>query len=102
MTQENDGADWLFPDAEQKQAAQQEKGLVFAQKYLVFSGPTSDPRARELLEHWTGLVRGMRIAASATAQEYAAHNALREFVEQIHLQIGFAMNGQNLPQSRTK
>lgn len=98
---EKDGADWLFPDQEKAKAKQEEKGLVFAQKYLVFSGATADPRARELLEHWTRLVRGTRIAAGATAQEYAAHNALREFVEQIHLQIEFAMNGQNVPKPRT-
>lgn len=102
MAEEKDNIDWLFPDAPEQKALQEEKGLVFAQKYLVFKGPTSDPRARELLEHWTRLIRSKRIAAGATAQEYAAHNAMREFIEQIHLQIEFASNGQNLPKQRTK
>lgn len=93
--------DWLFPQAEQQRAQQEERGLIFAQKYLVFSGPTADPRARELLEHWTKLVRRTRIPANASAQEYAAANSFREFVEGIHAQIEFANNGQNLPKPRT-
>jgi len=93
--------DWLFPQAKQQKADLEEKGLVFAQKYLVFSGSTADPRAKELLEHWTRAVRGTRIPRGASAQEYAAANAVREFVEQIHLQIEFAMNGQNVPKPRT-
>lgn len=101
MTQENEGADWLFPNKEKQQAKQEELGLVFAQKYLVFSGPTSDPRARDLLAHWTGLVRKTPIPRSASVQEYAAANAFREFVEGIHSQIEFANNGQNVPKPRT-
>lgn len=93
--------DWLFPRAAEQRAQQQEKGLVWAQKYLVFSGPTADPRARELLEHWTALVRKTPVPRSASVQEYAAANAFREFVEGIHSQIEFAMNGQNVPKPRT-
>lgn len=100
--EEKEGADWLFPKAEAEKAAQEEKGLVFAQKYLVFSGPTADPRALDLLQHWTALARRKTIAASATVQEYAAHNAFREFVEGIHGQIDFANNGLNQPKLRTK
>ena len=85
---END--DWLFPKSKDQQAELKEKGLVFAQKYLVFSGPTSDPRARDLLAHWTKLVRGTPIPVTATVQEYAAANAFREFIEKIHAQIEFA------------
>lgn len=94
--------DWLFPQAEQQRTDLKERGLVFAQKYLVFGGPTSDPRARELLEHWTAIARRTRIPASAAAQEYAAANAFREFVEGVHQQIEFAQQGQNVPQPRTK
>lgn len=100
MTQENE--DWLYPNAGKQRAEMEEKGLIFAQKYLVFGGPTSDPRARELLEHWTRIARRKRIPANATVQEYATHNALRELVEGIHGQIEFAMNGQNQPKPRTK
>ena len=99
MTEES--ADWLYPDREKQQAAQKEQGLLFSQKYLVFSGSTSDPRARELFEHWTRMVRTERIPRGASPQEYAAANSLREFVEQIHLQIEFASKGQNLPPVRT-
>lgn len=90
--------DWLFPDAEKQKAAQQEKGLVFAQKYLVFQ---QDPRARELLAHWATTVRKQMIAPNATAQEYAYYNARREFVEMIHAQLEFAQNGANQPPIRT-
>ena len=104
MAEEKIDTAWLddiFPNAGKQRAALEEKGLVFAQKYLVFAGPTSDPRARELLEHWSRLVRRTRIPKNATAQELAAHNALREWVEGIHAQIEFAQQGQNVPQPRT-
>ncbi len=100
MTEENE--DWLFPQAGEQRAEIKEKGLVFAQKYLVFSGQTADPRARELLEHWTAIVRKTPIPRDASVQEYAAANAFREFVEGIHSQIDFANNGVNVPQPRTK
>jgi hypothetical protein len=92
--------DWLFPERNEQRALTQEKGLVFAQKYLVFGGPTSDPRARELLAHWTQIARRKRIPANASAQEYAAHNAFRELIEGIHAQIEFASNSGNQPQPR--
>jgi hypothetical protein len=98
---EQEGADWLFPNKERQQAAQEEKGLLFAQQYLVFSGPTSDPRARTLLEHWTKLVRKTPIPRNASVQEYAAANAFREFIEGLHSQIEFANQGQNVPKPRT-
>ena len=98
MTEEKDPADWLFPQAEQKKAEQEEKSFVFAQKYLVFK---QEPRARDLLAHWTVLARRQRVAANATVQEYAAHNAFREMVEGIHAQIEIAENGLNQPKPRT-
>lgn len=98
MAEEN--VDWLFPDKQKQQAKQEEKGLVFAQKYLVFAGPTSDPRARDLFEHWTALVRKTPIPRGASVQEYAAANAFREFIEGIHSQIEFAQQGQNVPKPR--
>lgn len=101
MAEEKEGADWLFPTAEKQKAVQEEKGLVWAQKYSVFGGPTSDPRARELLEHWTLIARRTRIPAGVSAQEYAAANAFRELIEGIHAQIEFAMKGSNQPKIRT-
>lgn len=94
--------DWLFPDAVEQKAEQKEKGLVFAQRYLVFGGPTSDPRARELLEHWSAIARRKRLPDNASLGELAAQNAFSRFIEGIHEQIEFAQLGQNVPQPRTK
>lgn len=92
-----EGEDWLFPEKEEQQAKLEEKGLVFAQKYLVFHGPTADPRARELFEHWTNWVRRQKVP-SDNHGALAAHGALREFLESIAGQIEFAMKGaQSLP-----
>lgn len=93
--------DLLFPHAAKQKAKREADGLVFAQKYLVFSGPTADPRARDLIEHWTALVRKTPIPRGASVQEYAAANAFREFIEGIHSQIEFANQGQNAPKLRT-
>ncbi len=95
------GDDWLYPEAARQREAAKQEGLIFAQKYLVFSGPTADPRARELLEHWTARARKTRLPAGASVQEYAAHNAFREFVEGIWTQIEFANSGLNQPTPRT-
>lgn len=94
--------DFLFPQAAKQKAEMEEKGLVFASKYLVFGGPTADPRARELLEHWTAIARRKRLPDNASIGELAAHNAFSRFVEGIHQQIEFAQQGQNVPQPRTK
>lgn len=102
MVEEKDGADWLFPKTEQQKAAQEEKALVFAQRYLVFFGPTSDPRARELLEHWSHGVRKQLVPPNASAQESAYWNSRREFVEAIWSQIGIAQNGKNQPAPQVK
>lgn len=99
MAEENE--DWLLPHAAQQRADLEEKGLIFAQKYLVFSGVTADPRARELFEHWTRTVRQQRIAPGATVQEYAHFNARREFIETIAAQIEFANKGTSVPKPRT-
>lgn len=105
MAEEKNDTAWLddlFPGATKRAEEQKEKGLVFAARYLVFAGPTSDPRARELFEHWTRSVRKASVPKDASLQELAAHNALREWVEGIHTQIEFAQQGQNVPQPRTK
>lgn len=89
--------DDLFPGADKQRAENEEKGLVFAQRYLVFK---HDPRAQQLLEHWTAMVRNQAIAPNATVQEYAYFNSRREFIESIHAQILFASNGGNQPPVR--
>lgn len=94
----DENADWLFPAAGQQKAAMEEKGLVFAQKYLVF---VQDPRARELLDHWTKTARRQTLPPGASVQEYAYFNARREIFEAIHAQIEFAQNGLNQPKART-
>lgn len=97
------GSDWtdLFPKSADQKAVIQQNGLLFAQRYLCFAGPTADPRARELLAHWTALARRVPIPRGASVQEYAAANAFREFVEAIHAQIEFAQQGLNQPTTRT-
>lgn len=95
-----DWLDDLFPGAAARRTEMFEKGVVFAQRYLVFAGPTADPRAKELLEHWTKYVRGNRINPSASHAELAAHNALREWVEGIHQQIDLAQQNASVTSKR--
>lgn len=93
--------DDLFPGAAEKRAEQEEKGWLFSQKYLVFAGATADPRARELLEQWTQAVRRKVVPLNAGLGEYAAANAMREFVEQINAQVELALKGPQQPAKRT-
>lgn len=97
MAEENE--DWLFPNAREQQTQIAQQGLEFARRYLVF---TRDPDAAAILEQWTTQVRKKPLSAGASLQEYAAANAIREFVEGLHAQIDFATKGLNLPTSRTK
>lgn len=98
---EEKNEDWLFPDAGEQRAELEEKGFIFSQRYLVFAGPTSDPRARELLEHWTALARRARLPDDASLGELAAQNAFGRFIEGIHQQIEIAQKGPNQPKPRT-
>lgn len=93
--------DDIFPNASKQRAERETEGFLLAQKYLVFGGPTSDPRARDLLDMWTKGVRKQRIAPNASAQEFAYWNACREFIEIIHSQIELATNGPQQPKPRT-
>ena len=95
MAEENlDAADWLFPKAEEQKAATAIEALKRAQLYLIFEKGD----AKTLLGIWQSLVRGMKLAPNASVQEYAAANAVREFVEGIPKQIEIAHNRGNLPQ----
>ena len=69
--------------------------LVMAQKYMIFESGV----AKELLEFWLRTSRHTKIAPSASAQELAYHNGIREFVESIPLQIQFAKSGGKSPYS---
>lgn len=106
VQQEKPELSWLeelFPGAAQRAQQTREKALVVAQKYLVFSGATADPRARDLLEQWTATIRRVSVPKNASAQEYAAVNALREWVEGIHAQIELAKTTQGgIPDWLTK
>lgn len=97
MAEEKKDPTWLedlFPGADQRRKQTRDAALIIAQKYLVFSGPTADPRARDLLQLWTNAIRRAAVPKDASAQEYAAANALREFVEGLHAQIELARNTQ--------
>lgn len=93
--------DDLFPGAKEKRDKQELDGWHFAQKYLVFAGATADPRARELLEFWTQMVRRKVVPPAAGLGEHAAANALREFVEGINAQVELAIKGPQQPIPRT-
>lgn len=97
MGQENE--DWLFPDAGKRKSELEERGLTFARNYLVFAGPTADPRACELFEHWTNWIRRQKVSSNDHGA-LAAHGALREFVENIAAQIDIANQGLNQPKPR--
>ncbi len=86
--------DWLFPKASDQKAATAVEALKRAQLYLIFE--TGD--GKTLLKTWQDFVRGMKLAPNASVQEYAAANAVREFVEGVSKQIDFAHNRGGLPQ----
>lgn len=90
----------LFPEATKQKQEQFVQGVNFAQRYLVFAGPTADKRAVELLAQWTQMVRRKVVALDATPQEYAAHNAVREFVEALHAQIEHAQQNASVVTTR--
>jgi hypothetical protein len=95
MLMENDAEDWLFPNKEKEKEVSSVRELQVAQLYLCFE---IDENAKKLLAMWTALVRNCRISENAPVQEYAARNAVREFVEGIYRQIERAKNRGSLPQ----
>lgn len=94
--------DEVFPEAAKQRENQQAEGFRFAQKYLVFMGPTADPRARDLLEQWTKAIRRKVLGPDASPTALAAHNALREWVEGIYVQAEMAAQAQQpVPRAST-
>lgn len=80
--------DWLYGEGD-AQETQRAAAVSFAQAYMVF---VEDSRARELLSHWDKTLRRRRVPVNASIQEYAANEALRDFIEKIYQQIEFAQN----------
>lgn len=80
---------WLddMDDPSIGQNKQREQNLEFARLHKVFE---EDPRGRELLEFWQKTVMRKRVPANATLQEYAAHEAVRCFIQTIEDQLRFA------------
>lgn len=88
-----EGEDWL--DAQPSPFASEETVAVakverarqardFAQLYRVF---TDDERGRQLLAHWDEALLNRRVPVNALIQEYAAVEAVRDFVATIHREI---------------
>lgn len=84
--------DWLDnDDIERHRAEQAAKHVEFAQNhYAVFD---TDSRARALLAQWDLALMNRRTPVNASIQEYAANEALRAFVAEIHVQIAIARRG---------
>ncbi|MGH8235400.1 MAG: hypothetical protein ACREXP_00070 [Steroidobacteraceae bacterium] len=80
--------DWLADDGQQNRASQKKQALEFAQQYVYLFA--DNPTGKRLLEHWTRTLGRKRTPVNATIQEYAATEAVRAFIEEIHAQINFA------------
>lgn len=88
-----EGEDWLdrvpspFASEEQADAMKLQRALKereFSQLYRVF---VEDERGRRLLEQWEKSLMRRRVPTGASIQEYAAVEAVRDFVQQIRDQI---------------
>lgn len=85
MTQANSPVDWLDEsanEAEQAKAKQQYDNV--ARLYLVFE---THPIAKQLLAMWTASCLHKRTPVNAPHTQYAADEAVRDFVAGIHRQI---------------
>lgn len=84
---------WLdvsAPEAKQPltQAEQHAKAVEFAKLYVetfVFN-----PSGAKLLQHWDKTLLRYRVPVNATINEYAAVEARRAFIQQIHNELEFA------------
>ncbi len=79
--------DWLDPNADEHRNEQLAKGVEFAKLYNVF---VDSERGRALLDHWDKTVFRKVTPVEAPVQQYAADNAMREFIGGIHHQIELA------------
>jgi hypothetical protein len=88
------GEDWLDGDVRDAEVVlvpegQKAEALEFARLFLCF---VDDARGRALLDHWEKTLRRRRIPVNAPHTEYAAVEAVRDFIESIHRYIEFAQN----------
>ena len=89
-----EGGDWLYPDAEKKQAETAAAALKFASLYLVFeNGP-----GKTLLAHWLKEVENRDLAPNSSHAEYAYWEGRRAFIRGIQRQLEFYRNRGDLPQ----
>jgi hypothetical protein len=72
------------------QIAQAAKAVEFANLYTAVF--VSNDAGRQLLAHWTQALQ-KRVPVNATINEYAATEAQRAFVQDIHNQIAIARTG---------
>lgn len=86
MAQDND-TDWLDDGGAQIKAEQRAKAVEFAKQYEVF---VTDPRAKAILEQWEKAFLWHTTPVDSSIQQYAADEARRNFVRQIHVQIKLA------------
>ena len=93
-----EGEDWLskvpspFASDEEVKIARIERAIKereFAQLYRVF---VDDGRGAQLLAHWEKVLMRRRVPVGASVQEYAAVEAVRDFVQQIRDQIEMSNN----------
>jgi hypothetical protein len=83
-------ADWLNDEAQEARLVQKQKEVEFAQNYLIFR---DNPQAKTLLQHWDKCLLRKRIPVCSELQQYAAVEAVRDFIQRIHEQIELAETG---------
>lgn len=80
--------DFLNLDSREDQEVRRQKAVEFAQQYVyVF---VDNPAGRQLLDHWTRTLARKRVPTDSSIQTYAATEAVRAFIEEIHSQIHLA------------
>ena len=79
--------DWLDkPSTEAVEEARAQE-VAFAKNYELF---VTDPRGKAIFEHWEKTLLRKVTPADASLQEYAADNAVRDFINKIQYQIELA------------
>jgi len=79
--------DWLEADNTEAVETARTQEIEFAKNYEIF---VTDPRGKAIFEHWEKTLLRKVTPADATLQEYAADNAVRDFINKIQYQIELA------------
>ena len=79
--------DWLEADNTEAVEKARSQEISFAKNYELF---VTDPRGKAIFEHWEKTLLRKVTPADATLQEYAADNAVRDFINKIQAQIELA------------